>query len=43
MPECALCSTATLGCAGFAIVVDVVADRRFTKPHSQEWLCYLAF
>jgi hypothetical protein len=34
-------STATLGCAGFAIVVRSRSmSAKLTKPHSQEWLCY---
>jgi hypothetical protein len=35
------CSTATLGCAGFAIVERLSSPCvQRTKPHSQEWLCY---
>lgn len=33
-------STATLGCALFANVDESVVYARFTKPQSQEWLCY---
>jgi hypothetical protein len=36
---CGKSSTATLGCAIFAI--DRLPDaRKVRKPHSQEWLCY---
>src|ERR1700685_4401930 len=35
------CSTGTLACAVFAIVVgSVLPDMQFTKPHRQECLCY---
>jgi hypothetical protein len=33
-------SSATLGCAIFAIVFESVAYLRPTNPHSQVWLCY---
>ena len=36
-------STATLGCVGFAIIIGRVACASDSKPHSQEWLCYLIF
>src|SRR5579872_218192 len=36
-----LCSTATLGCAGFANTDNAQPAITPTKPHSQEWLCYL--
>jgi hypothetical protein len=36
----AFSSTATLGCAGFPIIVRQIArPHQRTKAHSQEWLC----
>src|SRR4029077_5796484 len=35
-------STSAPACAGFANVAESKARSRLKKPHSQEWLCYLA-
>jgi hypothetical protein len=36
-----LSNPGTLACAGFAIATESETQPWPTKPHSQEWLCYL--